>query len=179
VLTVVSGLRPGKGLETLADALPELLGAHPGASLVVVGDGPERGAFERQVAAAGIASRVHMLGEVTDVERALAASDLLLAPSWAESFPYSILEAMAFGLPIVATAVGGVPEAIEDGVSGRLVPARDPAALAAAAGDLLRDPQGARRLGEAAKARLQEKFSLAGMIEGTLRVYRETGTWAA
>jgi glycosyltransferase involved in cell wall biosynthesis len=173
VLTLVSGLRPGKGLETLAAALPAILERDPEATLVVVGDGPERADFERRLARSGVASRVEMLGEVADVAPVLAGSDLLLFPSWAESFPYAILEAMAFGLAIVATDVGGVGEAIVEGISGRLVPPRDPDALAEAAGAVLSDPEEGRRLGRTAHARVQERFSVSGMIAGTLGVYRE------
>jgi glycosyltransferase involved in cell wall biosynthesis len=96
-------------------------------------------------------------------------------PAWAEAFPYTILEAMSMELPIVATDVGGSGEAVEDGVTGRLVPARDPGALARAITDLLTDPDRARRLAGAARARYQDRFTVERMVAGVLSVYAELG----
>jgi glycosyltransferase involved in cell wall biosynthesis len=99
--------------------------------------------------------------------------DLFVSASWAESFPYSILEAMAAGLAVVATDVGGCGEAVEHGVTGLLVPPRDPAALGAAIGALLADPARRQELGAAGRRRQRERFTLERMVEGTLQVYRE------
>ena len=87
--------------------------------------------------------------------------------------PYAVLEAMAFGLPIAATAVGGIGEAIPDGIAGRLVPPRDPYALGAAISDLLGDPAEMARLGGAAQRRHADGFTVAAMIQGNVSVYRE------
>lgn len=172
LIGVVSGLRPGKGLETMIEALALLRRRGSGARLVVAGEGGERGSLERQAAALGVAEAVHLPGH-RDPYPFLAAVDAFVLPSWAESFPYSVLEAMAVGLPIVATDVGGVGEAIEDRVSGLLAPARDPGRLAEQVAALLDDGGLAARLGVAARARQAARFSIEAMVAGTLDVYGE------
>jgi glycosyltransferase involved in cell wall biosynthesis len=101
----------------------------------------------------------------------LAAVNVSVLPSLSEGLSNSILESMAAGVPVVATAVGGTPELVEDGVTGYLVPPRDAAALAAAITRLLDDPTLARRLGEAGRRRVVERFSLAAMVGATERLY--------
>jgi glycosyltransferase involved in cell wall biosynthesis len=96
-------------------------------------------------------------------------------PSWAESFPYSILEAMMVGLPIVATDVGGISEAVEEGATGRLVPPRDAPSLGRALAELLDDRKLATTLGQAAQDRARSRFSLSRMVADTLAVYLELG----
>ena len=178
MICAVTGLRPGKGDETLIDAYATVVArGHPG-TLVIAGDGVERAAIETAIATRGIQNRVQLLGDVADVDALLTASDVFVLPSWAESFPYSVIEAMAIGVPIVATAVGGIGEAIEDGVTGRLVPARDAAALAAGIGDVIADRNLATRLGTAARERARLRFSLSRMVTDTLAVYRELGVEA-
>ena len=173
VVCVVSGLRPGKGIETLIDALPAVLSTAPNAKIVIAGGGRERERLRERSERAGVAGSVLMIGEVDDVYGVLAAADLFVSPSWAESFPYSVLEAMALGLPIVATDVGGVGEAVEDEATGLLVPARDAGSLSAAISRLLSEADLAARLGAAASARRRRRFSLKRMIERTLAVYDE------
>jgi glycosyltransferase involved in cell wall biosynthesis len=175
LIGVVSGLRPGKGIETLIEAMPGLLARHPDATVALAGGGVERERLEALAASLQVDRSLKMLGEVADPYRVLAASDLFSFPSWAESFPYSILEAMAVGLPIVATDVGGVGEAIEDGETGLLVPARDPARLADAMARMIDDPGLASRLGAAAGKRLRDRFTLQRMVQKTLSVYSEFG----
>jgi glycosyltransferase involved in cell wall biosynthesis len=170
---VVSGLRPGKGLETMIEAIALLRADGSSAQLVVAGEGSERDRLERLAARLGVAEAIHLPGHSRDPYRFLAAVDVFALPSWAESFPYSVLEAMAVGLPIVATDVGGVAEAIQDGVSGLLVAPRDAPGLAARTGSLLEDRAGASRLAEAARDRRSELFSMAAMVRGTLAVYGE------
>ncbi len=179
-LCAVAGLRPGKGVDTLLEAMVPVLRAHPGCRLAIAGGGAE-GRYLKAVATCnGVAGSVDFLGSLDDVNPLLETSDLFVGPSWAESFPYSILEAMSFGLPIVATAVGGVPEAIEDGVTGTLVPPQDAQALGQALIGLLDDPARARALGVQARERQRARFSLDRMVAGTLGVYDEvlpaTGT---
>lgn len=173
VICAISGLRPGKGIETLIDALPCVLERSPAVRVVIAGGGSERDPLRERAGRLGVTGALRMIGETNDVYGVLAAADLFVAPSWAESFPYSVLEAMALGLPIVATDVGGVGEAIEDEVTGLLVPARNSKALGAAVSDLLDDRARAVRLGQAAAKRLQERFTLRQMIERTLAVYDE------
>jgi glycosyltransferase involved in cell wall biosynthesis len=170
---VVSGLRPGKGLETMIEAIARLRGEGSNAQLVVAGEGSERLRLEQLAAGLGIADAVHLPGHSRDPYEFLAAVDVFALPSWAESFPYSVLEAMAVGLPIVATDVGGVAEAIEDGVSGLLVAPRDAASLALRTRSLLDHRADAGRLAEAARARRAELFSIEAMVAGMLEVYGE------
>jgi glycosyltransferase involved in cell wall biosynthesis len=175
VVAVVSGLRPGKGIETLLEALPAVLREHADAQIILAGGGEERGNLERLATRLGVSSAVSMIGEVAEPYGVLGVADIFVLPSWAESFPYSILEAMAAGLPIVATDVGGVGEAIEHGSTGLLVPARDPAGLAAALVRLFEDDRLAARLAAAASARLRERFTVTQMVGKTLDVYSEVG----
>jgi len=175
LICVVAELQPPKGVTTLIAAMPKVLSGVPEAQLVVAGDGVERGPLERQVAELGVGERVHLPGSLDNVAGLLEAADLFVQPGWSESFPYSILEAMGAGIPIVATDVGGIGEAIEDGVTGRLVPARAASALAAAIIDLLTDPGRAAALAAAARERMLSRFNREQMIDGTIAVYREVG----
>ena len=122
---------------------------------MIVGDGPERGALETRIAQLGLGDRVHLLGFRTDIPELLAGCDLFVLPSLFEGLPLSILEAMAAGKAVVATAIGGNDEAVVDGVTGLLVPPADPEALADALRTLLREPERRRRLGEAGRRRAE------------------------
>jgi Glycosyltransferase len=175
LIGVVAELQPPKGVTTAIAAMPAVLEHFQKASLAIAGDGAERAALEAQIRSLGIEDSVHLLGSIDGVAGLLGAVDVCVQPGWSESFPYSILEAMSLSLPIVATDVGGVGEAIEDGVTGRLVAAKDAAALAAATIDLLADRGRAGRLGAAARERMMSCFRLDQMVEGTLGVYREVG----
>jgi glycosyltransferase involved in cell wall biosynthesis len=175
VVCALSGLRVGKGVETLIEAFGRVAERHPGASLVVAGEGPEGPALEALAAGLGLADSVRFLGEVDDVFTVLAAADLFVQPSWSESFPYAVLEAMAAGVPIVATDVGGTGEAIEDGRSAVLVPARDPGALASGISGMLGDPERRGELARAANLRFMERFTLERMVAGTVEIYSELG----
>jgi glycosyltransferase involved in cell wall biosynthesis len=130
----------------------EALAAAPEASLVIAGDGPEREHLERQVAELGLDGRVRFLGNLTrdGVLRLFRAADaVVLSSSW-ENLPHTVLEALAVGTPVIATAVGGVPEVVSDGMNGLLVPPREPQALAAAIHRFLDDAALRVRLAEAA-----------------------------
>lgn len=176
VLGVLTGLRPGKGIETLIDCMPRVLCAHPDAMVVVAGEGPERPQLERRAADRGVGEGVHLIGETAGPDPLLAGTDVLVSPSWAESFPYSLLEAMASAVPVVATDVGGCAEAVEHGRTGLLVPPRDPAALAAAIIEVLDDGERGRAMGEAGRLRQRELFTLDRMVDRTLEVYGEVAT---
>ena len=108
VLATVTLLRPGKGIETLLDALPAVLAAHPEVRLAIAGTGVDRDGLESRARALGVSHAVRFLGFTTDSATVLRGADLFVSPSWAESFPYVILEAMALGVPVVATRVGGL-----------------------------------------------------------------------
>jgi glycosyltransferase involved in cell wall biosynthesis len=172
VVGTLSQLRPGKGLETLIAATPTVLASHPDAQVVIVGDGPGLPELRDRARAQGVADAVHFLGGRADPLPVLRGMDVFVQPSWAESFPYVILEAMSLGAAIVATHVGGVAEALVDGDSALLVPSRNDRALAAAVIELVGDPDRRAELGAAAlqRARL---FSRTAMIERLTEVYAE------
>ena len=175
VICAVAELHPRKGLLTLLDAMPRVLAVHPGATLVLAGDGVQREALLRRVAELGIAPSVRLLGLVRDVPAVLAGADVFVNSAWAEAFPYSVLEAMAAQRPIVATDVGGTREAIEDGVTGRLIAPYEAGPLGAAILDLLADREEAERLATAARERMLERYTFERMVEGTLEAYAELG----
>jgi starch synthase len=114
-----------------------------------------------------------MPGRVGDVAALLSQAELLVHPARWEGFGLAILEAMLSGLPIVASRVSSIPELVADGETGLLVPPDDPAALAAAAQELLTDRERAVRLGIAGRKRAEERFSVARMAERTVEVYRQ------
>lgn len=161
LLGAVGRLSPEKGHLHLLRALPAIAAAFPGAGCVLAGDGRARRELEDEAVRLGVGGRVVFLGQRRDVTRVLSALDLFVQPSVYEGYGLSLLEAMAVGLPAVASRVGGIPEVVDDGRTGVLVPPGDPGALAAAAIGLLRDPGRSRRLGEAAALRAQERHSIA------------------
>ncbi|HSL47817.1 MAG TPA: TIGR03088 family PEP-CTERM/XrtA system glycosyltransferase [Candidatus Deferrimicrobiaceae bacterium] len=178
VIGTVGRLDPVKDQTGLVRAFAMVLKAHPAAVLVIAGDGPCRADLLALVAELRIADRVRLLGARSDVPAVLAAMDVFALPSVAEGISNTILEAMASGLPVVATRVGGSPELIEDGVGGALVPPRDPAALAGALTAYLEEP-GLRSLhGKSARQRVTDRFGLERMCEAYAGVYRSllTGT---
>lgn len=153
LLLTVARLHPQKGHADLLAAAPQILAAHPTATLVLVGEGDLRPQIEAQIAAAGLGSRVRLTGRRADVPRLLAAADMLILPSISEGMPNVVLEAMAAGVAVVATAVDGTRTLVCDGQTGRLVPPGLPAELAGAVIALLDDP--ARRAALAARASAQ------------------------
>jgi glycosyltransferase involved in cell wall biosynthesis len=162
-----------KGQRELLRAVARL----PEARLVLAGrDLEQGGAFqdelERESERLGIRERVEF-GFHDDVPALLETLDVVALPSWTEGLPLVLLEAMARGRPVVATPVGGTPELVLDGETGLLVPPRDPEALAAALRRLLEDPDLARRLGEAGRARVAERFTAAAQARRILAIYDE------
>ena len=167
VLAMVSALRPEKAHEIAFEAFGRLRARHPDACLLVAGDGPRRAELER-LAGPGIV----LAGHQDDVASLLGAADLLLHPSHVEAFPTSLLEAMQASLPVVATRVGGIPEIVEDGVTGLLVAAPpEPGAVAAAAERVLADPGLRAAMGAAAAARYAQRFSADVWMRETRAVY--------
>ena len=139
--------------------------------LVIAGDGPLRAAAEAVVRESGLTDRVWFAGERGDVDSVMRGLDCFALPSLAEGISNTILEAMASGLPVVATRVGGNVELIEDGVTGRLVPSADSTALGQALIDVLTDPESASRMGKAARAHVEARFSLDRMVSDYDRIY--------
>lgn len=173
VIGTLTLLRPGKGLETLIDAFSRVLVRHPTAQLAIVGDGPDLQELRAQTQLRGVADAVHFLGSSTEPQAVLRGLDVFVHPSWAEAFPYVILEAMSSGRPIVASDVGGIREAVVDGASGRLVPPRDEDALAEALLAMLDDPIQRTQMGAMALSRVSERFTRAAMIDRLIDVYDE------
>jgi glycosyltransferase involved in cell wall biosynthesis len=145
----------------------------PNAIFVLVGDGSERASLEAQAANIGVRDRVIFLGHRDDVAELLATCDLLVLPSLYEGLPLSVLEAMAAGKPVVATSVGGTPEAVLDGETGFLVPSRDPTALVRAIQRLLTDACLRRKMGMAGRRRVQRNFSPTQMVAGVTQTYEK------
>jgi glycosyltransferase involved in cell wall biosynthesis len=162
VIACVARLESVKDHATLLRALAVVAVAKPRVRLLLVGDGTQRAALQRQ--AAGLSPNVIFAGRRDDVAALLPLCDLFALASTSEGLPLTILEAMAAGLPCVATDVGAVGEAVRDGETGRLVPAGDEATLAAALLDLLRDPGLRRRLGAEGQRRAQAQFDLRMMV---------------
>ena len=145
----------------------------PDTTFLLAGDGPLRGELEALARRLGMADRCVFLGHRDDVPALLAAADLFVLPSHFEGLPVSVLEAMAAERPVVATAVGGTDEAVIDEETGLLVPPGDPAALAAAVRRLRADPELARRLAAAGRARVEREFSVEATARAVMRVYDE------
>lgn len=160
-------LEPVKRVDLLLDAVA----AVPDLRLAVVGDGPLRGQVTRRAARADLAGRVELTGWLDDPARRYLDADVYVLSSSAENCPLSLLEAMASGLPAVATAVGGVPEVVRDGVEGLLCPAGDRAALADALGRLTADPALRVRMGAAARQRVLDRFTIDHCLDGLLASY--------
>jgi glycosyltransferase involved in cell wall biosynthesis len=171
VLCTVTQLRPGKGIETLIDALPDVLNEHPDAQIAIVGDGPLKDELLVRASERGVSSALHFLGEHPDPVAVLEGAALFVLSSWAESLPYVILEAMAVGLPIVSSDVGGIAEAVRDREAGLLVPARDAGATARAINELLGDDELRNRLAARAGEVVRRRFSRNEMVDGVATVY--------
>jgi glycosyltransferase involved in cell wall biosynthesis len=169
----VAALTGHKDQATLVEAMALLRQRLPQARLVILGEGELRGALEAMVRERGLGDRVVLAGFRRDLDRLMPAFSVFCLSSRLEGLGTSLLDAMAFGLPVVATAAGGIPEAVEDGTTGRLVPPRDPEALAAALVDVLADEARRLALGRAGRLRFLERFTADHMVDSTLRVLGE------
>jgi glycosyltransferase involved in cell wall biosynthesis len=154
-------------------AMKDLRTQHPHARLHLAGDGPARGEVEDLVQRLGLGEVVRLEGMREDVPALLSQATCLLLTSDYESCPYTVIEAMAAGVPVVATRVGGVPELVEDGVSGLLVDPGSPEQVAAAIGRLLANPDFARELGDSGRRVAGERFSVERMVRETVALYDE------
>lgn len=172
IVGTVGRLDPVKDQAGLLRAFAALTSLHPGAMLVIAGDGPCREELTRLAEALGVEGRVRMLGDCRDVPGVLAALDIFVLPSIAEGMSNTILEAMASALPVVATRVGGNPELVEDHVTGRLVVSRDPKALAEVMAVYLDDAHLRALHGKTARQRVAERFALDRMCESYVELYR-------
>jgi glycosyltransferase involved in cell wall biosynthesis len=171
VAGVTGRLREEKGHRHLIAAMPAIVKAIPEFTLLVVGSGSLEHELRQQAAALGMREHVVFTGFRKDIARILAAIDVFVMPSLSEGLGTAILEAGAAGLPIVATRVGGIPDIVEDGETGLLVPAGEPGALAEAVIRMARDPDLAARCGAAAAEHVRAKFSEERLVERTEALY--------
>jgi glycosyltransferase involved in cell wall biosynthesis len=175
-IATVARFHPVKDHRTLLKAFAEMAHLDPRADLLLVGDGPLRAAMEQAAAEAGVRSRVRFMGVRRDVEDILRACDAFALTSISEAASITVLEAMACARPIVATAVGGTPELVRDGIDGLLVPRGDAPAIAAALHRVLTDEALAGRLGASALARVRTVFTLDRTISRYHALYTATPT---
>lgn len=172
IVGTVAALAPHKDHGVLLDAAPEVIAAIPGAHLVWVGEGECRAALERRRSELGLDARVHLLGFRRDAHALMRQFTLFALSSHLEGLCTSLLDAQALGVPIVATRVGGIPDVVADGATGRLVPARDPHAMAAAIVQALREPGLRHEWSEAARRSVQA-FRIEATVERTRSEYRK------
>ncbi len=169
----VGRLSADKGISHLLQALAAMPASHAApVHAVIVGDGEHRGAIESEARALGLIDRVHFLGNRRDTPLLYTAFDVFVLPSRREGFPMVLLEAMACGLPVIATRVGDIDRIIEHGVSGLVVEPADTAALQQALQTVLAEPDRAQRMGTAARERVERRFSSARMAREYLAIYQ-------
>jgi glycosyltransferase involved in cell wall biosynthesis len=174
VVTAVGRLSPEKGHAYLLAAFRKLLEAGLAVRLVLAGDGPLREELRAQAAAWGLTERMTVVGAFADIAPIIGPTHIVAHPTLVDGRSVAVLEAMAWGRPVVASRTGGLPELIEDGVNGLLVPPRDPNALAQALCRLATDEEERRRMGRAGRARfLAGNFTAEGLTAATLEVYRQ------
>ncbi|MEA2519789.1 MAG: hypothetical protein QOF49_1869 [Chloroflexota bacterium] len=171
IVGVVARLEPEKGHQTLIEAWPSVLRAVPDAYLLIVGEGSRRDFLEQWASAHHVGHRVVFAGRRDDIPAVTAALDVAVLPSWREAQGLSILEAMALSRPVVASDVGGIPEMVEDGVTGLLVEHDNPVALADAIVRLLKDPTYAARIGKAGHDLVHDRFCIELMVKAIEQIY--------
>jgi glycosyltransferase involved in cell wall biosynthesis len=177
LIAVCSRLTPMKGIEHLLDAASVVGRGRPDLRFLVIGgpshigDGSYKSELERYAASLGLGNRVIFTGFRTDIAKILPEIDISVLPSLSEGLSNSLLEAMAAGVPVIATRVGGTPEAVEDGKTGLLVPPADLSALIRAITFLLDNPQSARRMSEEGRHHVLSSFSVQKMVQDTESLY--------
>lgn len=171
-MVAVGNVLPAKGHDVLVEAAAILEPRFPGLRVAIVGRLDHgRGPVEQRIEELGQGERVTLAGPSTEVAAIVAAADLFVLPSLREGLPLALLEALASGTPVVATAVGGIPGVIRDGVHGRLVPPGDAEALAAAIAASLESPAEAGAMAAAARRVVVESYSADAFAERTAAVY--------
>lgn len=173
VIGTVARAEPYKGVAYLQQAAVQLVRQYPKLDFLFVGDGSLRKELEAQVHALGLSQRIRFLGFRNDVHEIMNAFDIFVLPSLTEGLPNVILEAMASYKPVIATAVGGIPEAVVEGETGLLIPPGDAGAIAAAIRKLLSHNKAALRMGEAGRKRVEELFSLQREVASFDRLYQK------
>ncbi|MFX0207099.1 MAG: glycosyltransferase [Candidatus Hodarchaeota archaeon] len=171
VVCMIGNLRPIKGHEYFLQAASSILSDFREVQFMIVGEGPLLEDLEKLTNKLGLHQKVLFLGKTNDIREILSVTDVSVLSSLSEGFSNTILESMSMGKPVVATRVGGNPEAVIDGATGLLVPPRDPNALANAVVKLLKNPELADQFGIMSKGRVREYFSLDGMIANMQGLY--------
>ncbi len=173
VVVAAGRLSPEKGFGVLIDAAARVCADDPGVGFVLFGEGHERAALEARVAACGLTRRFRMPGFTPDLDRTLPWADAVVLSSFTEGLPNVLLEASAAGVPVVGTAVGGVPEVIADGETGYVVPPGDPVALAARIAQLLGDRDLRRVMGDAGRQRMRTQFTFEAQADAYFKLLEE------
>jgi len=167
VVAAVGRLSWVKGLRHLIDAVPLVLRCQPTAQFLIIGDGPDRPELEALATARGVTNHVRFTGHRDDVTRILAAVDILALPSLSEGLPFAAMEAMAAGVPVVASRVGALAELLDEGRAGVLVRPASAEALASTLVDLMTDSQARARLAIQGRRRIVDAYSFEAMIDCT------------
>lgn len=175
VLACVGRISPEKGQIDLIEALRMVRERGGRISAVLAGDGPDRAAVESRVREAGLTDSVHLLGYIDPPQQVLDEADLLVLPSHTEGLPNAALEAMAMHVPVLATSVGGTPDVVTDGATGRLVPPGEPARLADALMDFLADEAPWRVMADRALTMVAERFDFSARTRALEHIYDELG----
>jgi glycosyltransferase involved in cell wall biosynthesis len=170
-VAVVANLRPEKGHLTFLEAVAQLRVTHPQVRYLIAGNGPLRDTISARIAELGLGEQVTLLGEIHDIAAFLHTTDVVVLPSLTnEGMPNAVIEAMAAAKPVVATATGGTLDVVVDGVTGFLIPPKDPTALADGIGRLCDEPPLRRAMGERARARVRQRFSSDRMAADYIRL---------
>ena len=172
LIVTVAQCIPYKGLDYLLEAARIVLEKHSDTFFFIIGDGPDRKELERKAYDLKIRDRCFFTGVRMDTENFLGSADIFVLLSvWEEAFAFSLLEAMASGCPVVATNIGAIPESVQDGATGILVPPRDAGATATAISKLLDDESLRLKMGRAARKRVEDNFSLRNWVNQTIHLY--------
>src|SRR5262249_31568372 len=172
IIGTVGHLAGHKGHRYLLEAAALLVREEPQLGVVIAGDGALRAELETQAAALGLTAHVRFTGFRRDILALMQGFDIFVFSSYLEGLGTAILDAMALGKPVAASRAGGIPEAVQDGVTGLLVPPRDPQALADAVRSLLRHPAQAHTFGAAGRRRVEQYFTVERMACQTVQVYK-------
>lgn len=167
IIGTIAELHPNKGLDTLITAAAQV----PETQFIIISEGESRAHLESLIKKHSLQSRVHLVGFVDNARILLKGLDIFVLPSRKEGLPYTILEAGAAGLPVVATTVGGIPDIIDDEINGLLVTPNDVTGLATAFNELIGNPNSRLRYGEELQKKVARYFNLRGMVKKTIEVY--------
>jgi glycosyltransferase involved in cell wall biosynthesis len=173
VIACIGRLSPEKGHSDLVDALALLAARGCQVSAVLAGDGPDRPRLEQKIQTSGLQNSVHLVGYVSQPQRILEEADLMVLPSHTEGLPNAALEALTMEVPVLATRVGGTPEVIADGETGRLVEPRAPEALAAAIADFISDPRRWKCMAQEGRAVVEREFNFESRTRRLEAIYSE------